>query len=149
MLYHLQTVSNDKTQKHNTMEQNILIFYSRSFHYDITMSCLDSWNTLFFKAQLISNWHYIHSPCSPFCLPRLHPVWKSRFFNYSGRNGEDSLKALCLACFESECPVAWHNQRCKIISGSAVWVKADAICFQAWLRIRRSSHTACVLHHSD
>lgn len=34
------------------MAQNTLIFYSRSFHCDITISYLDSWNILFLKHSL-------------------------------------------------------------------------------------------------
>lgn len=112
----------------------MLTFYSRSFRCDITMACWLLLKHSWFLINIIPTHPVVHFVCQGYT-----PSGKSRFFNYSGRNGEDSLKDLCLACFESGCPVAWHNQRSKLISGSAVCVKGDAICFQARFRIRWSS----------
>ncbi len=137
------------TNKTKKIQDAFFVQSTLSLCISLITSRLDNWNILSIKSHLISNWHYAHSPRSPFCLPRLHPSGKSRFFNSSGRNSEDSQQDLCSACCESECPVAWHNQRRKLISGSAVWGKGNAICVQACHRVHWSSNTASVLHQSD
>lgn len=137
------------TKQSNKIQDAFFVQSKLSLWHSLITSCLDNWNILYLKhswllINIMPTHPVVHFVCQGYTLSE-----KVASSTALGETEKTARKIFVRLVVRANAPLHDTIRGASLYQEVPCWVKGDAICVQSCRRVRWSSNTAIVLHHSD